>query len=708
MHCTGYGMINVRIGVKLLVGFIAVSFVSLCIGLYNMHNMHTLADDTALIGRISFPYSMNLSSLRSDFMRLRTTQRTSLIKDLPQDVVSAQKNIVAEVRKSYADSIAKIESMPLDIQEKAKIAELKKLIAEYDSINTQFLNALEVHDYDSMFDLAMKKGRDKSHQLDAYLSKMIAQQTELAGQASALADANVEKSAAWTLGLVCAGFMVSVGMGVFFTIAITRPLKKAVHMAQGIALGDISTRMQLRGQDELGLLARSLDKTADTLATLLQNINQVAQAASVGYLRRQVDDAQFAGDFRNLVKGINTWTGSMVELMDKIPTPITIRGHDRVIRFINDFGTLGIAPAASIEGIKCSDHFKADDCDNGHCACDRALLSHKDESSSTRACPLAGMELDIDYKATPFSAEAVCELVIDKTALMKSQRTITTLAVQADDIANRVAIAAEEISAQVEQCSGGAIEQTRRISETASAMHELNDAVGKVSQSAAEAAETADQARTKAESGAHMVAQVVEGISGVQTTATELKMDMTSLGVQADGIGKIMNVISDIADQTNLLALNAAIEAARAGDAGRGFAVVADEVRKLAEKTMTATREVGEAITGIQSGTQKNINNVDDVVSKIDAATSLASESGDSLGEIVRLVDMTTDQVRLIATAAGQQYAATEGISSSISDVNRISRETSVAMSQTSKSVSELSSQALTLKDMIGSMQSGG
>ncbi|WP_161630032.1 methyl-accepting chemotaxis protein [Megalodesulfovibrio gigas] len=307
-------------------------------------------------------------------------------------------------------------------------------------------------------------------------------------------------------------------------------------------------------------------------------------------------------------------------------------------------------------------------------------------------------------KANAATAEADAAL---RKAEQARQEGMLQAARQLEHIVGAVTEASQAISSQINQSSQGSQIQSHRVGETAAAMEEMNATVIEVAQNAAQAAQTADTARGKAGEGSGIVAQVIRSIGDVQAKALHLKADMTRLGEQAQGIGQIMNVISDIADQTNLLALNAAIEAARAGDAGRGFAVVADEVRKLAEKTMTATKEVGAAIAGIQQGTRTNVENVEQAVQGIENATTLAGQSGQALETIVHLVDQTTDQVRSIATASEQQSATTEEINRSVMDISRISSETAEALRQSAEALAELTDQTRQLRRLIDGLQSG-
>ncbi|MDR3641589.1 MAG: methyl-accepting chemotaxis protein [Humidesulfovibrio sp.] len=314
----------------------------------------------------------------------------------------------------------------------------------------------------------------------------------------------------------------------------------------------------------------------------------------------------------------------------------------------------------------------------------------------------AEQQTELARKATSEAEEAKAEAERAKRAGMLHA------AQQLNSIVEVVTSASTELSAQIEQSSRGAEHQAARVSETATAMEEMTATVIEVAKNAGQAAETAGAAREKAQTGAGTVGKVVDGMNGVQTQTNQLKSDMALLGKQAEDIGRIMTVITDIADQTNLLALNAAIEAARAGDAGRGFAVVADEVRKLAEKTMSATKEVGDAISVIQQSTRLNVESVDKSVRLIEAATVLAKDSGTALGEIVSLVDTASDQVRSIATASEEQSAASEEISRSIEQVNVISTETSQAMNEAAKAVSDLAEQAQVLQALITKLDEEG
>lgn len=288
------------------------------------------------------------------------------------------------------------------------------------------------------------------------------------------------------------------------------------------------------------------------------------------------------------------------------------------------------------------------------------------------------------------------------------QQGMLDAAVKLEQIVRVVAVASDRLAAEIEQSSKGAQTQAHKAAAVAAAMEQMNATVSGVAQHAARTAETSSQARLKATQGEAIVRVVIEDIEGVQASAVRLKTQIADLGAQSESIGKILNVISDIADQTNLLALNAAIEAARAGDAGRGFAVVADEVRKLAEKTMTATKQVGDAIKAVQASTQANIELVDTAVHAIGGATQQAGKSGQSLSDIVELVATATDQVQSIAAAAEQQSSASEEINRSIEEVFAVAKESSEAMEDATQAVLELTRQASVLRGLIDELKSDG
>jgi methyl-accepting chemotaxis protein/hemerythrin len=306
-------------------------------------------------------------------------------------------------------------------------------------------------------------------------------------------------------------------------------------------------------------------------------------------------------------------------------------------------------------------------------------------------------------KAKSEAEKANKELAAQKEVL----DSISKSAANAGGISEKLFAGIEELSAQVNQVNAGMELQRDRVTETATAMEEMNSTVLEVAQNAGLAANSASQSKDNAVHGAKGVAEAIQSFEQIKDTILNLKETMGTLGEQADNIGQIMTVITDIADQTNLLALNAAIEAARAGEAGRGFAVVADEVRKLAEKTMDATKGVGEAVSKIQDNARENIAAVESAAEDIVNSTESAAKSGELMEAIVGIVDETNTQVESIAAASEEQSAASEEINMAISDVARVASETSEGMSASAHALTEIASVVEELDSIVQGISSG-
>ncbi len=347
---------------------------------------------------------------------------------------------------------------------------------------------------------------------------------------------------------------------------------------------------------------------------------------------------------------------------------------------------------------------------------DRTIKERKALDAEVEYETVSGKQLNIMVTATPFydmdgNILGSLALWVDMTEIRRQQKLIeeqntriAEAATEAEEVSQYLSSAAEELSAQIETARGGADIQRARATETATAMEEMNSTVLEVAQNASLAAEEAGAAKENAQNGERIVGQVISAVGDVQGQADNLKQSMENLGRHAADIGKILEVISDIADQTNLLALNAAIEAARAGEAGRGFAVVADEVRKLAEKTVSATSEVGSAISQSQSMIKESIVATEKAVDSVTQSTELAGQSGKALREIVGGVEIVADQVRAIATAAEQQSATSEEINRATDEINSVATEASQIMDEASGAIREVASMASRLNVVIEGM----
>jgi archaellum component FlaC len=194
--------------------------------------------------------------------------------------------------------------------------------------------------------------------------------------------------------------------------------------------------------------------------------------------------------------------------------------------------------------------------------------------------------------------------------------------------------------------------------------------------------------------------------------AGETSGQMDGLGQAAEGIGKVVETITEISEQVNLLALNATIEAARAGEAGKGFAVVANEIKELAKQTSAATLEIKEKIQNIQGstdGTVKGINEISEVIRSVNEivgtiATAVEEQSA-ATKEIASNIAQASQGIQEVNENVNQSSTVAADITGDIAMVNQGASEIASGSDQVMASAENLKRMATELNSIVGSFK---
>jgi methyl-accepting chemotaxis protein len=694
-----------KIAAKLLTGFILVAIIAATVGVIGIVNIKALNNsDRELYENITVPIS-ELADMAVEFQRIRVNVRDILLTSDP------------EVKKSNIDQITQRQAlMAKDLESVKKvIASLSassstKLSVLYDDLVKK--NTVGQQGVDKVCALATQEDQETeiitlmsatgavgitTAALGTAIDDMIKAQIEEAKIKSDSNTKQADSSAEIMIIVILAGVFIALGLGVFLSSIIGKPIKLLTEVANKIAVGDVDVDISARRKtkDELGTLMGSFEKMVNTLKGLLREMDNMAKQQAAGDIDVFVSEEKFDGAYRVMAKGTNDMIRTLITQILSILGCIGEFGKGSFDVEMEKFPGKKVIANDCVEALRKNLKDVSFEVHKLILASQDGKLSERGNSQAFQgdwAELIKGLNELLDAITEPIQeASAVLEEIakgnlnisvqgvykgdhaIIKNALNDTITSLNEVLGEMNNASGQVASGARQVSDSAQALSQGSTEQASSIEQLTSSMQEISAQTQLNAANALKANELALAAKEGA-------------IKGNEQMQGMLKA-MDDINEASGNISKIIKVIDEIAFQTNILALNAAVEAARAGQHGKGFAVVAEEVRNLAARSANAAKETTALIEGS--------------IKQVEGGTKIASNTAAALIQIVEGVTKTTKLVGEIATASNEQASGINQVNQGILQVSDVVQTNSATSEESAAASEELSSQAELLKEQV-------
>jgi len=160
----------------------------------------------------------------------------------------------------------------------------ERIVSELNQVQSEKLNvvALSEEDQDSLNHLnaagsiAFSESRAAFNELMGQMDQIFEMADQLADARTVEAGADASRLKLIAVVVVLIAIVISMAFGFFIARSIAQPMAMGVRLAEEVAKGDFSARMNMKRKDEIGQLALALDSMADSLAAQVRVANRIA------------------------------------------------------------------------------------------------------------------------------------------------------------------------------------------------------------------------------------------------------------------------------------------------------------------------------------------------------------------------------------------------------------------------------------------------
>jgi methyl-accepting chemotaxis protein len=268
--------LNLSIGAKILSFAGALCALNLIIagaGILGIRSIHT---EGAIVAEKSLP-AVTQASTMNYLPMINMVRLFRLLTPISDGDRKAIETATLEDTKTFYAADKIYQSTITTPEERAAYEELDRRHSSYLALRKQFLELVEKDPEQAQSILAVQMAASLNEFSEQTLSILgnAADQGEASGRALV---STVEHTSLVLVSVAIAGIALSIALALVVARSITRPLAKTVEFAETVAGGDLTRSMDVRGNDEIAALTRSLNDMVHGLRTSIGAIARGSHA----------------------------------------------------------------------------------------------------------------------------------------------------------------------------------------------------------------------------------------------------------------------------------------------------------------------------------------------------------------------------------------------------------------------------------------------